>query len=85
LSSINVIWKLIVYIDAIKLPRRHVILCAPALSVVESYCGTAIVGDDEVIGVVGVDPEIMKIPWVPERVSQVLPPSVERRAEALIT
>ena len=70
MAAVDAIRKLIVDVDAIKLARRHVELRAPALAAVESYRGAAIVRDDEVVRIIGIDPQIVK---VAVRAGQVLP------------
>ena len=70
MSAVDVIRKLIVDVNAIELAGRNVELRAPALAAVESYRGAAIVRDDEVVWIVRVDPQIVKIAM---RAGQVLP------------
>jgi hypothetical protein len=59
-------------------------LCAPASAIIESDGCTAVVGDDEVAGVVRIDPEIMKIAV---RARECLPrfAGIGRAQQALIT
>src|SRR6185295_12145771 len=49
LPSIDSIRKLVINVDAIKLRGGHVVLRAPALTAIKSYCRATVVGDDEVV------------------------------------
>ena len=61
LAGVDPVRKLVIDVDPVKLRRRHIALGAPAFAAVECHGRTAVIRDDEIIRVVRVDPQVVKI------------------------
>ena len=56
LARINIVWKLVIGVNAIKLCRRHIVLRTPRFALVKSNGRSTIICNDHVVGVGWVDP-----------------------------
>ena len=61
LSGVDTIRKLVVHVDAIQLRRGHVVLRTPALALVERDRGAAVVGENVVGRIGGIDPHVVEV------------------------
>ena len=61
LPAVDAVREPVVHVDPVELRRRLRVLRAPALARVEGDGCAAVVRDDEVAGIVGVDPQVVEV------------------------
>ena len=61
LSGINPVGELVIHIDTVELCRGLVVVCAPGGTCIKGDLTAAIISNNEMLGIQGIDPQIMVV------------------------